>query len=216
MKRFFLIFILGLITTSIHSQIEQCEILHITNAIVISEYLPLSPSRTKFYYVEGNKYIYYNGVKVHFMPYSDFNKHIIEKYESNVFIPECLHKSNSDWILDWLNSDYTYDLRFSIHDGTNYVPRGEFRSNDFYRHARKKKIYVAYCFDGEIVVYRMKRKIVLQRGFEDQEYTLKPTRCSKFAVLKKADNLRSLTVDEAISMRLKKVSFNCINIFRAE
>ena len=50
----------------------------------------------------------------------------------------------------------------------------------------------------------MKRKILLSKGFKEPEYTLKPIKSSKFAVLNKAESLRSLTMEEANAMNLKK------------
>ena len=47
-------------------------------------------------------------------------------------------------------------------------------------------------------------------------FTLKPLKLSKFAVLKRADMLRSLTVEEIRSMKLKKYENNYIKLFIPE
>lgn len=213
MKRYTLLILWSIIVTPILAQIEQCEILHLTDAIVISEYLPV-PHYCDSVYVEGNRYIYFNGKKILFRPDSNKNKDLVDHYESNVYIPECLHTYNGDDLLDYLSFDFTYDLRYSIFE------RGEERdridSNEIYKRSGKKKLFIAYNFDGEIVMYKMKRKIILSKGFKDPIYTIKATKASKFAVLRKAERLRSLTSEETNLMKLKKVEMSCINLFRIE
>ena len=204
----------SIIVFPIRAQIEQCEILHLTNATVISEYLPCPRCGHDSTYVIGNHYIYFNGKAVPFRLDSNMNKDLVDNFESNVYIPEQLHIYNGDPIVDELSYDYTYELRYSIF----YMRRERNRiySNDIYKRVGKKKLYIAYAFDGEIIMYKMKRKIVLSKGFKDPIYTKKATRASKFAVLKKAERLRSLTLEEANLLKLKKVEISYINIFSPE
>ncbi len=216
MARYKLLLLLNIIVTSIQAQIEQCEIIHLTDAVVISEYLPCSLYRLDSLYVESKHYICYNDRKEIFKIYSSFNKYLTDHFESNDYIPECLHAANENPILDYFNFNYSYDLRYSEHERNNQEIRDRIDSNDFYKCAGKKKIYVAYSFTGEIVLYKMKRKILLSKGFKEPEYTLKSIKSSKFAVLKKAESLRSLTKEEANAMNLKKVENSYIRIFRPE
>ena len=208
------LFLLCFIVTPLHAQIEQCEVVHLTNAIVISEYLPCP--RLDSFYVEGNHFIYVYGKAMHFKPYSDYNKYLIDHFETNVYIPECLHTTKEDPILHSLLNDYSYNLLYSVHERINHEIKGRLDSNDFYRQTGKKKLYVAYSFEGEIVMYKMRRKIMLEQGFEDPIFSLRPSKSSKFAVLKKAGRLRSLTMEEANAMNLKKVEKRHIRIFRPE
>ena len=89
-------------------------------------------------------------------------------------------------------------------------------SEDIYKRRGKKKLYVVYCLEGEVVLYKTKRKTVIHTGFKDPIFTLKPLKLSKFAVLKRADMLRSLTVEEIRSMKLKKYENNYIKLFIPE
>ena len=216
MARYKFLILLSIIVTPIQAQIEQCEIFHLTDAVVISEYLPRSLYQLDSLYVEGNHYIYHNGRKMFFKFHSNFNKYLTNRFESYVHIPEFLHTYYGDPISDYLKFDYSYDLRYSEHERNNQEIRNRLDSNDFYKRRGKKKLYVAYSFTGEIVIYKMKNKILLWKGFKEPEYTLKPIMSSKFAVLKKAESLRSLTMEEANAMNLKKVERNYIRIFRPE
>lgn len=217
MARYKFLLLLSIFFTPIQAQIKKCEILHLTDAVVISEYLPRSLYRLDSLYVEGNHYIYHYGRKMIFKLWSGYNKYLTDHYEANVDIPECLRKTNAeDPILDYLNYNYSYDLRYSEHERNNQEIRNRLDSNDFYTYVGKKKIYVAYSFSGEIVIYKMKRKILLCKGFKEPEYTSKPIKSSKFAVLKKAESLRTLTMEEANAMNLKKVERSYIRIFRPE
>jgi len=211
-----LVLLFSIFATPIQAQIEQCEILHLTDAVVISEYLPRSLYQLDSLYIEGNHYIYHNGRKMIFKIHSNFNKYLTDRFESDVYIPECLHTYYGDPILDYLNFNYSYDLRYSEHERNNQETRNRLDSNDFYKRTGKKKLYVAYSFTGEIVIYKMKRKILLSKGFKEPEYTLKPIKSSKFAVLNKAESLRSLTMEEANVMNLKKVERSYLRIFRPE
>jgi hypothetical protein len=65
-------------------------------------------------------------------------------------------------------------------------------------------------------MYKTKRKAMIHTGFEDPIYTLKPLKLSKFAVLKKAENLRSLTIEEMRSKNLKEYDKSYIKLFIPE
>ncbi len=80
----------------------------------------------------------------------------------------------------------------------------------------KKKLYVVYSLEGEVVLYKTRNKILLKTGFKDPIFTKKPLKLSKFAVLKRADMLRPLTVEEIRSMKLKKYENNYIKLFIPE
>jgi hypothetical protein len=215
MIRYTLFFLFWGIISPIKAQIEQCEVKILTDAIVIGEYLPCP--RIDSVYVEGNHYICFDGRTFPFRINASFNKALISHLESNVCIPECLKTIGDDPILDYLLYDYSYNLKYSKHERRNLEKRGQLlESNDIYKRFGKKKKYVAYSFEGEIVMYKTKRKIVLSNGFEDPVIVLKPTKSSKFAVLKKAEKLRSLTIEEAKSMKLEKDDKSYINIFAPE
>ena len=140
MARYKFLLLLSIIVTPIQAQIEKCEILHLTDAVVISEYLPRSLYQHDSLYIEGNHYIYQNGRKIVFEQCSNFNKYLTDHFESDVFIPECLHTTNGeDPILDYLNFNYTYDLRYSEHERSNQEIRNRIDSNDFYKCIGKKK-----------------------------------------------------------------------------
>ena len=219
MARYTILMLWSFIITPTQAQIERCDILHLTDAVVISEYLPC-PRIDLYYvegaYVEGCHYIYYNSRTIPFKIYSNYNKTIVDRYESNVYIPECLHTTKGDPVLDWLSFDYSYDLTHSEHERHSPWIRGRIESNDFYKRTGKKKLYVAYAFNGDIVIYKMRRKILFQEGFKDPIYELKPKKSSKFAVLKKAEKLRSLTTEEAKMFHLKKVEKSYIHVFYPE
>ena len=104
-----LVLLFSIFATPIQAQIEQCEILHLTDAVVISEYLPRSLYQLDSLYIEGNHYIYHNGRKMIFKFHSNFNKYLTDRFESDVYIPECLHTYYGDPILDYLNFNYSYD-----------------------------------------------------------------------------------------------------------
>jgi hypothetical protein len=215
MVRYMLLFLFWNIVTPMKAQIEQCEVLKLTGAIVISEYLPCS--RLDSCYVEGNHYIFFDGRTMPFIINASFNKFLINRYKTNTSIPECLSTIEEDPILDYLLYDYTYNLKYSKHERRNLEKRGQLlESTDIYKRLGKKKIYVVYSFDGEIAMYKMRRKIVLHKGFEDPIFILKSTKASKFAVLKKAESLRSLTLEEIHSMNLEKDENSYINIFAPE
>ena len=116
--------------------------------------------------------------------------------------------------MDELSYNYTYELRYSYF--YRIRDRNSIESDEIYKRAGKKKIFIAYAFDGEIVMYKMKRKIILSKGFKDPIYTKKATKASKFAVLRKAERLRSLTSEEANLLKLKKVEMSYINTFSPE
>ena len=106
---------------------------------------------------------------------------------------------------------------FSKHERQNQEVRGQLiESEDIYKRRGKKKLYVVYFLEGEVVLYKTKRKTVIHTGFKDPIFTLKPLKLSKFAVLKRADMLRSLTVEEIRSMKLKKYENNYIKLFIPE
>jgi len=214
MARYTLLILLSILVTPIQAQIEQCEILYLKDAIVISEYLPCPRHALDSFYVEGNLYICFDGKRVIIRGDANYNRSLIRRYGANVDIPECL-KNSEEWdnLVDWFNYDGSYNLDFSKHLRREYK---RVLSNDFYKRAGKKSIYVVYHFEGEIVMYKMKRKIILWKGFRDPIYTLKTVKSSKFAVLKKAERLRSLTEEEVKSMKLKKTDNNYINLFVPE
>ena len=54
------------------------------------------------------------------------------------------------------------------------------------------------------------------KRFNDPIYKRRPMKSSEFAVIKKAGSLRSLTMEEANSMNLKKEGNRYINIFAPE
>ena len=216
MVRYTLLFLLwSMITVPLKAQIEQCEIIKLTDAIVISEYLPCP--RLDSVYVQGNHYICFDGRIIPFIIYASFNKDLIKRLESNTYIPECLKKLDDDPIVDYLLYDYTYNLKYSKHERQNQEVRGQLiESDDIYKRHGKKKLYVVYSFEGEIVMYKTKRKTLLFKGFEDPVFTLKPLKLSKFAILKKAKGLRSLTTGEVRSMNLEKYEKRYINLFIPE
>ena len=188
----------------LYAQIERCEIIRLKDAIVISEYL-YSPRHDSCYF-EGNHYICFDGKTVLFKNYTDYNGYLIRDYGSNVDIPECLTNGEENKVEDkpvhWFNYDGSYNLEYSEHERRELW---RVLSNDFYKRAGKKSIYVVYHFEGEIVMYKMRRKIILKPGYADEFFTLKPVKTSKLAVLKKAERLRSLTAEEAKSMKLEKI-----------
>ena len=212
----FLILFWSFLITPIHAQIEKCEILHLKDAIVICEFTPLSPFDTT--YVEGDHYICYDGKTVFFEINADNNSYLIRQHESNVNIPECLTNEEEnkaeDKYVHWLTYDYSYYLQYSEYERREMV-RG-IVCKDCYKRTGKKSVYVAYAFDGEIVMYRMRRKILIHKGLKDVCYTWKPLKLSKFAILKKADKLRSLTMEEAKSLRLKKIDKSFIHLYVVE
>lgn len=148
--------------------------------------------------------------------YSNYNKYLIDRHGTNVYIPECLLKTEDEPIEDLLDFNYSYNLHYSEHERWSPWIRGRVESNDCYKRTGKKTLYVVYAFEGEIVMYKMRKKIVVKEGFKDDIYVLKPKKSSKFAVLKKADKLRSLTTEEAKSMNLKKIEKSYIHVFRPE
>lgn len=214
MVRYTLLLIFWSIVTPMKAQIEQCDVLKLTDAIVISEYLPC-PRRDSLY-VKGNHYICFYGRIVPFMVYARFNEYLIKDLESNTNIPDSLKKIENDEMVDYLLYDYTYDLRYSKLERRNFEKKGRIESNEIYKRPRKKKLYVAYAFEGEIVMYKTRRKTIIHTGFKDPIYTMKPLKLSKFAVLKKAERLRPLSQEEAHSMNLEKVKNSYIKIFAPE
>jgi len=216
MVRYTLLFLLwSMITVPLKAQIEQCEIIKLTDAIVISEYLPCP--RLDSVYVQGNHYICFDGRIIPFIIYASFNKDLIKRLESNTYIPECLKKLDDDPIVDYLLYDYTYNLKYSKHERQNQEVRGQLiESSDIYKLHGKKKLYVVYALEGEIVIYKTRGKTVIHTGFKDPIFTLKPLKLSKFSVLKKAEMLRSLTIEEARSMNLEKYEKSYINLFIPE
>ncbi|MBR6188116.1 MAG: hypothetical protein IKQ59_04060 [Prevotella sp.] len=199
----------------VQAQIKECEVLSLTDAIVIGEYLPCTPRDSV--YVEGNHYICFDGKKVPFVTYASFNKSLIKRLESNISIPECLKNIEWDPIVDYLDYNYTYYLKFSKHERQNQEVRGQLiESEDIYKRRGKKKLYVVYSMEGEIVLYKTRRKTKLFTGFKDPFFTKKPLILSKFAVLKKAEKLRSLTIEEIRSMNLKKYEGSYIKLFIPE
>lgn len=205
----FLILFWSFIITPMQAQIVRCEIIRLKDAIVISEYPPCP--RLDSTYVEGNHYICFDGKTVLFKNFTDYNGFLIHRYGSNVDIPECLTNGKENKVEDkpvhWLNYDGSYNLEYSEFE------RRELRrvlSNDIYKRTGKKSLYVAYAFDGEIVVYKMRKKILLYEGFKDEFCAFKSLKMSKFAVLKKAERLRSLTKEEAKSMHLKRTGNSSI------
>ena len=217
MLRYTLLFIFcSTVITPIKAQIEQCDIIKLKDAIVIGEYLPCTPRDSV--YVEGNHYICFDGKKVPFITYASFNNSLIKRLDSNINIPECLKKiENEDPIVDYLDYNYTYYLKFSKHERQNQEVRGQLiESEDIYKRRGKKKLYVVYSMEGEIVLYKTRRKTILFTGFKDPIFTKKPLILSKFAVLKKAEKLRSLMTEEIRSMNLKKYEGNYIKLFIPE
>ena len=129
---------------------------------------------------------------------------------------ELLTKHNLK-ILHIGNYNYTYYLKFSKHERQNQEVRGQLiESEDIYKRRGKKKLYVVYSMEGEIVLYKTRRKTKLFTGFKDPFFTKKPLILSKFAVLKKAEKLRSLTIEEIRSMNLKKYEGSYIKLFIPE
>ena len=216
MERYTLLLILlgSFIITPMQAQVEKYEILHLKDAIVISEYLPCP--RLDSTYIDGDHYIYFNAKKVNFKMYSNYNKYLIDRHGTNVYIPECLLKTEDEPIEDWLDHNYSYNLNYSEHEGGSPWIKGRVESNDIYKRAGKKNLYVVYAFEGDIVMYKMRKKIVIEQGFKDDIFVLKPKKSSKFVVLKKAEKLRSLTTEEAKSLHLKKVEKTHIHVFSPE
>ena len=214
MLRYTLLLLWSLGVAPIQAQIKECEVLSLTDAIVVSEYLPCS--RIDSFYIEGNHYIYFDGRAVPFKTNASFNKFLIDHYKSNAYIPECLYTIDEDPILDYLLYDYTYNLYYSKFERRNLEKKGRIDSNDIYMRKDDQKLYVAYAFDGEIVMYKMRKKIVLHKGFNDSLIEKKPIRSSRFAVLKKARLLRSLTIEESNSMKLEKKENSSIFVFTPE
>ena len=204
----------SLAVAPVQAQISQCEVINLTDAIVVSEYLPCS--RIDSFYIEGNHYIYFDGRAIPFKTNASFNKFIIDHFKSNVYIPECLYTIDEDPILDYLLYDYTYNLYNSKFERRNLEKKGRIDSNDIYMRKDGQKLYVAYAFDGEIVMYKMRKKIILHKGFNDSLIEKKPIRSSRFAVLKKARLLKSLTIEESNSMKLGKKENSCIYVFTPE
>lgn len=215
MVRYTLLFILwSIVVIPIKAQIERCDIVKLRDAIVIGEYL-CTPRDSV--YVEGNHYICFDGKKVPFVTYASFNKSLTKRLESNISIPECLKNIGGDPIVDYLDYNYTYYLKFSKHERQNQEVRGQLiESEDIYKRRGKKKLYVVYSMEGEIVLYKTRRKTKLFTGFKDPFFTKKPLILSKFAVLKKAEKLRSLTIEEIRSMNLKKYEGSYIKLFIPE
>ena len=220
MVRYTLLFIFlfwSIVITPIKAQIEQCDIIKLKDAIVIGEYLLCIPRDSV--YVEGNHYICFDGKKVPFVTYASFNKSLIKRLDSNINIPECLKKIEEvDPIVDYFDYNYTYRLSFSKQARQSHDKRrGQLiESEDIYKRRGKKKLYVVYSMEGEIVLYKTRRKTILFTGYKDPIFTKKPLILSKFAVLKRADMLRSLTVEEIRSMKLKKYENNYIKLFIPE
>ena len=214
MLRYTLLLLWSLAVAPVQAQISQCEVINLTDAIVVSEYLPCS--RIDSFYIEGNHYIYFDGRAIPFKTNASFNKFIIDHFKSNVYIPECLYTIDEDPILDYLLYDYTYNLYNSKFERRNLEKKGRIDSNDIYMRKDGQKLYVAYAFDGEIVMYKMRKKIILHKGFNDSLIEKKPIRSSRFAVLKKARLLKSLTIEESNSMKLGKKENSCIYVFTPE
>jgi len=214
MLRYTLLLLWSLAVAPVQAQISQCEVINLTDAIVVSEYLPCS--RIDSFYIEGNHYIYFDGRAIPFKTNASFNKFIIDHFKSNVYIPECLYTIDEDPILDYLLYDYTYNLYNSKFERRNLEKKGRIDSNDIYMRKDGQKLYVAYAFDGEIVMYKMRKKIILHKGFNDSLIEKKPIRSSRFAVLKKARLLRSLTIEESNLMKLEKKENSSIFVFRPE
>lgn len=217
MVRYTLLFIFwSIVITPIKAQIEQCDIVKLKDAIVIGEYLPCTPCDSV--YVEGTHYICFDGKKIPFITEAVYNESLTKELESNIGIPECL-KKNIGWdpIVDYLDYNYTYYLKFSKHERQNQEVRGQLiESEDIYNRRGKKKLYVVYSLEGEVVLYKTRNKILLKTGFKDPIFIKKPLKLSKFAVLKKAEKLNSLTVEEIRSMKLKKYENNYIKLFIPE
>lgn len=211
-----LLLLCGLGITPIQAQIKECEVLNLTDAIVISEYLPC-PQLDSFY-IEGNHYIHFDGRTVPFKTNASFNKYLIDHFETRVNIPDSLYTFQEDPILDYLLYDYTYNLYYSKHERRNHEKKGRIDSHDIYKRKGKQRLYIAYSFSGEIVMYKMRSKIILHQGFNDPVYEKKPIKSSNFAVLKKVElgGLRSLTIEEANSMKLEKDEKSCIFVFAPE
>ena len=214
MLRYTLLLLWSLAVAPVQAQISQCEVINLTDAIVVSEYLPCS--RIDSFYIEGNHYIYFDGRAIPFKTNASFNKFIIDHFKSNVYIPECLYTIDEGPILDYLLYDYTYNLYNSKFERRNLEKKGRIDSNDIYMRKDGQKLYVAYAFDGEIVMYKMRKKIILHKGFNDSLIEKKPIRSSRFAVLKKARLLKSLTIEESNSMKLGKKENSCIYVFTPE
>ena len=218
MLRYTLLFIFcSTVITPIKAQIEQCDIIKLKDAIVIGEYLPCTPRDSV--YVEGNHYICFDGKKVPFVTYASFNMSLIKMLDSNINIPECLKKiEDVDPIIDYFDYNFTYQLSFSKQERQSHEKRrGQLiESEDIYKRRGKKKLYVVYFMEGEIVLYKTRRKTILFTGFKDPIFTKKPLILSKFAVLKKAEKLRSLMTEEIRSMNLKKYEGNYIKLFIPE
>ena len=89
MLRYTLLLLWSLAVAPVQAQISQCEVINLTDAIVVSEYLPCS--RIDSFYIEGNHYIYFDGRAIPFKTNASFNKFIIDHFKSNVYIPECLY-----------------------------------------------------------------------------------------------------------------------------
>ena len=210
----YLLFFWSLLVTPIWAQIDKCEILTINNAVIISEYMPCS--QLDSFYISGNHYICFNGSTVHFKPNASFNKYLTDHIESNVCLPDCLSVTDEDPILDYIHYDYTYNLYYSRYERKNLEKKGRIDSNDIYKRRGKRKLYVAYSFSGEIVMYKTKKKVVLHEGFSDTLCKKKTVKTSKFAVLKKAKGLRSLYREEVNTMGLKKVEYNHILLIAPE
>ncbi len=210
----YLFFFWSLLVTPIWAQIDKCEILTITNAVIISEYKPC-PQLDSFY-VSGNHYICFDGNTVHFKANASFNKYLTDHIESNVCLPDCLYVTDEDPISDYFLYDYTYNLCYSRFERKNLEKKGRIDSNDIYKRRGKRELYVAYSFSGEIVMYKTKKKVVLYEGFSDTLCKNKPVKSSKFAVLKKAKELRSLNSEEVDSMGLKIVEYNHILLYAPE
>ena len=148
MVRYTLLFILwSIVITPIKAQIEQCDIVKLKDAIVIGEYLPCTPRDS--IYVEGNHYICYDGNKVPFITHASSHNSLIKRLDSNINIPECLKKiKDGDPIVDYIDYNYTYNLKFSKHERQNQEVRGQLiESEDIYKRRGKKKLYVVYFLE---------------------------------------------------------------------
>ncbi len=216
MVRYTFLFIFWIIFSApMRAQLEQCDIVKLKDAIVIGEYLPCTPRDSV--YVKGNHYIYFDGKKVPFITDASFNKSLIKRLESNISIPECLKNIGWDPIVDYLDYNYTFNLKFSKHERQSQELRGQLlESDDIYKRRGKKKLYVVYSLEGEIVLYKTRRKIIIHTGFKEPVFTLQPLKLSKFAVLKKAEKLSSLTIEVIRSMKLKKYEKKYIKLFIPE
>jgi len=199
----------SLICTTVEAQTIKHEVLHLTDAVVISEYLPCP--KLDSYYIEGNHYIHFDGKTVPFKVFASFNNHLADRYG----IPASLY-AEEDPISDYLRYDYKYNLLYSVYERRNLEKKGQIESEHIYRRAGNKTLYVVYALSGEIVNYKTSKKIILRKGYKDKTCEFKPIKASKFAVLKKAEKLRPLTQEEAKALKLVKEEKQHIPVFSPE